>query len=74
MGHLVDYEEAKGDKAQALAAIVVVGRKSSKSLAWGWAETAAEHAEAAGVSNALDLLGSGRWPETDALEAAVRAL
>ena len=74
MGQLVDYEEAKGDKAQALAAIEVVKHKNSKHLAWSWGKTAAEHAEAAGVANAFDLLGTGRYPETSALENAIRNL
>jgi len=74
MGHLVDYEEAKDDKARALAAIEVAKHKNSKQLAWSWAKTAAKHAEAAGVDNASDLLESGRYPGTDVLEAAVRAL
>lgn len=74
MAHLVDYEEARGEEAKALAAVEVVKHKSSKRLAWSWAETAAEHAEAAGIANAFDLLGTGRWPETDALADAVRNL
>jgi len=74
MGHLVEYEEAQGDKAQALAAILVVRHKNSKHLAWGWARTAAKHAQAAGVDNASDLLGNGRWPKTDALEVAITEL
>lgn len=74
MGQLVDYEEAKGNKAKALAAIEVVKHKNSKRLAWSWGKTAAEHAEAAGVTDAFDLLGTGRYPETSALENAIRNL
>ena len=72
--HLVDYEEAQGDKEKALAALVVVTRKTSKRLAWAWARTAAEHAQTAGIDNAFELIGHGRWPVTDTLETAVRAL
>ena len=74
MGQLVDYEEAKNDKDKALTAIVVAKHKNAKRLAWNWAKTAAEHAEAAGVANAFDLLGTGRYPEMSALENAIRNL
>jgi len=74
MGLLVDYEQAKGDKAKALAAIEVAKHKNAKQRAWNWADTAVKHAQAAGVNNAQDLVVSGRYPGTDALEAAVRAL
>ena len=74
MGYPLDYEEAKGDKAKALAAIKVAEHKNAKHLAWGWADTAVEHAEAAGVPNARDLVDNGRYPGLDALETAVREL
>ena len=72
--HLVDYEEAKGDKAKALAACEVVRYKNSKRLAWGWTETAIEHAADAGaVENVLyDIAGNGRYPNVDALEAEIK--
>lgn len=74
MSHLVSYEEAEGPKDKALAALVVVEYKSSKRLAWRWAEQAAEHAIDAGVSDAYDLLGRGRRPKVEPLRKALEAL
>ena len=73
MSHLVAYEEARGEKAKALAAIEVVGFKSSKQLAWHWADTAIEHAEAAGIEDAgrLFMDGDRRWPNMDELKKAL---
>lgn len=73
MAHLLDYEEAKTEKEKGLAALACSRAKSAKSGAWSWAETAARHAEACGIENAVELLGSGRWPELDALRAALTA-
>lgn len=74
MAHLTNYEEAKEPREKALAALVVVENKSSKRLAWRWAETAAGHAEEAGVLNADSLLGNGRRPEIEPLRKALREL
>jgi len=71
MGHLVDYEEARGDLEKALAALIVAEAKNAKARAWNWAEKAAMHAEGVGVENAQDLLGSGRYPETEPLRNAL---
>ena len=74
MGLLVDYEEAQSDKEAALAAIEVARHKNAKARAWAWADTAIKHAVAAGVSNARDLVDSGRYPGLGRLETAVREL
>jgi putative CRISPR-associated protein (TIGR02620 family) len=70
----VIYEEAKTDIEAALAAIEVSRRKSAKVRAWSWAETAITDAVAAGVKNAAELVGGGRYPDFDALEVALKAL
>lgn len=74
MGHLVDYEEATNEKDKALTALTVAEHKSSKSAAWSWAETAAEHAQSCGIENAEALLGSGRYPLTEPLRKVLQAL
>lgn len=74
MSHLVEYENAQGEKAKALAALEVVKMKNSKRLAWNWANTAISHAYIAGINNPSDMVGNGRWPETKALEDALKAL
>lgn len=74
MGHLVAYEEAKGERAKALAAIVVAGHKNAKYLAWAWAERAIDHAIAAGIANASELVESGRYPDCSQLRKALLAL
>lgn len=74
MSHLVDYEQAIGEKAKALTAIQVVRHKNSKRLAWGWADTAIEHAEAAGIEDAGYLVADGRWPEMGELKKALLKL
>ena len=71
MSHLVNYEEAKGPRAKALAAIEVFKRKNAKHLAWSWAEKAQAHAREIDVEVSI---GEGRYPDTDALEKALRDL
>ena len=75
--HLVAYEEAAkiaednptpANCAKAgLAALEVVRHKNSKRLAWRWANWAVEWAQEAGLAVDESILGSGRWPETEAL-------
>lgn len=74
MAHLANYENAKEPLEKTLAALVVVENKNSRRLAWEWAETAAEHAEEAGVLNAGSLLGNGRWPKVETLRKVLKAL
>lgn len=70
MSHLVNYEEAEGPKAKALAAIEVSKRKNAKHLAWIWAEKAIDHAQEIGITKIS--LGDGRYPDTDALEKSLK--
>ena len=78
MAHLLDYEEAVSEKDKAYKAIEIVHAKNSKRLAWSWVETAAQHAQKAGLENAWDeewnessFLGSERWPNVDNLKNAL---
>jgi hypothetical protein len=73
MGHLTDYEDAQTEIDKALAAIECSRAKSARARAWGWADTAIEHAEAAGIANARALVGDGRYPELNDLQAALEA-
>ena len=74
MSHMVAYEQAVSEKDKALAAIAVVGFKSSRRLAWHWAGTAVGHAEKAGVEDAGYLVGDDRWPILDELKEALLGL
>lgn len=74
MGRLVDYEEARTEKAKALAAIEVAEHKNSKNLAWSWADAAIDHAVAAGIANAEDLVEGTRYPNCNALKQALELI
>jgi len=74
MARLLDYEEAQTEKARALAAIEVARHKSSKRLAWTWADRAIEHAEKAGIEDAGYLVADGRYPVCTELEERLRSL
>ena len=74
MAHLVEYENATTEVGKALAAIDCSRAKSARARAWNWAEIAAEHARAAGIENAVTLLGGGRWPEFEPLKAALQEM
>ena len=73
MGHLTDYEEGQNEIDKALAAIECSRAKSARARAWNWADIAIEHAEAAGIANARALVGDGRYPELNDLQAALEA-
>ncbi len=74
MGHLVNYEEAKGELEKALTALAVAEAKNAKARAWHWAGIAAEHAEEAGITLPYGMFGGGRRPDTEPLRAALIAL
>ena len=65
--HLVNYEEAIGERDKGLAALEVSAAKNAKHLAWLWAETAASHALNCGIADAFQYLGNGRYPELEIL-------
>ena len=71
MGILLDYEKAKTEKERAVAALACSRIKPDRASAWYWAETAARHAMVCGVPDARKLLGDGRWPDYELLQAAL---
>lgn len=74
MGRLLAYKKATTQKAKALAAIEVAGHKR-KELAWQWSQIAIDHARAAGIAHADDLVGGSYGkPKCSRLKAALTSL
>lgn len=71
MADIRDYEVAVSQRSKSLAAIRVSRTRSSKGSAWAWAYRAADHAVLCGVKTPRQLLGTGKYPEVDALKEAI---